>query len=266
MSEFFAAALSFPTVVFTVAMLVVAAYWVMVILGALGVDVLEFDVDASHGAGEGAMEGAMEGATEGAVEGATEGAVEGAVEGGVHGATEGAAEAGVEGAADGASHGLLGALLAAIRVKGVPITIVLSFLVFYAWIIAHLSTLYLLMGSSFDSGLTRGLLFVAAGVASFPLAALTARPLGSLVKEEVPVTRGDLVGKVVRVDTSRVDAKFGAATLDDGSGGLNLQIRCDADDNAMSRGSKALIMAWDASREAFEVTPFDNLLAKRTPE
>ncbi|MBL4687419.1 MAG: glycine zipper family protein [Nannocystaceae bacterium] len=246
MTEFFNAALSFPTVVFTVLLLVTVAYWTMVILGAMGVDVLEFDVD-------GAADGAAEGAAEGALEGAAHGAAEGAAEGAAHGVAEGAAH--------GSSHGLAGSLLAAFRVKGVPVTIVLSLVVFYGWIITHVTTLYVLQGASMDGGVLRGLLFVVGVVASFPLAALSARPLGRLVKEEVAATRQDLIGKIVRVDTSRVDQRFGSASYDDGAGGFIIQIRCDAEDNQLCRGSQALVMSWDDTREVYEVTPFDNLLA-----
>ena len=253
MIDFFSAALSFPTVVFTVALLAAGGYWSMVLLGALGVDILEFDVD---GATDGAVEGAAEGAAEGVAEGVTEGVAEGVAEAAAEGAAEAAAEGATEAIGSG-SHGLLGSLLSVVRIKGVPVTIVLSFALLYAWIIAHVGTLYVLMGTSTDSTLLRGALFVVASVSSIPLAALTARPLRGVVGEEVAVTRADLVGKIVRVGTSRVDARFGTATFDDGGGGLNLQIRCDAD-NGLCRGAQALILAWDKSREAFEVTPFDN--------
>jgi hypothetical protein len=116
MTEFFAAALSFPTVVFTVLLLIAGAYWMLVIVGAAGMDVLDFDIDVEIGA-DGAAEGAAEAAAEGAAEGAT------------------------EGAGHGGGGGIVGALMAAIRVKGVPLTIVLSLVVFYGWIITHLTTL-----------------------------------------------------------------------------------------------------------------------------
>jgi hypothetical protein len=47
MSEFLQTILSFPTVVWTVLLGVVLLYWVLVILGALDIDVLHVDADAS---------------------------------------------------------------------------------------------------------------------------------------------------------------------------------------------------------------------------
>lgn len=45
MSELLSAMLAFPTVIFTVLLGVVVTYWIFVILGALDIDMLEFDVD-----------------------------------------------------------------------------------------------------------------------------------------------------------------------------------------------------------------------------
>jgi len=260
MYEFFAATLSFPTVVFTVLLLVAVAYWGLVILGALGIDIMDFDAD---GAADGAAEGAMEGAAEGAAEAAVEGAAEAAAEGAAEAAAEGAAEGATEGAAEGASQGLAGALLSAIRVKNVPVTVVLTLVVFYGWLVTHLVTLLVLLDSSFDSSLIRGALFVGAGIAAIPLANLSARPLSGLGGEESSIGRKDLIGKVVRVDTSRVNARFGSGTFDDGAGGMILHIRCDDEANTLSRGSQALIVSWDEAREAYEVTPFDDLLDRK---
>ncbi|UOE18630.1 hypothetical protein NI17_017690 [Thermobifida halotolerans] len=43
MSDFFTAALGFPTVLFSFALVVVVSYWCLVVLGALGVDALDAD-------------------------------------------------------------------------------------------------------------------------------------------------------------------------------------------------------------------------------
>lgn len=59
MSEFFTAALGFPTVLFSFALLVVIGYWILVILGGLGLDLL--DADADDGAGTDGFAGFMSG-------------------------------------------------------------------------------------------------------------------------------------------------------------------------------------------------------------
>ncbi|MGI5166283.1 hypothetical protein ACQEU3_18185 [Spirillospora sp. CA-253888] len=52
MAEFLRAALGFPAVLFSFALLVVTGYWVLVLLGALGIDALDADADTgADGAG-----------------------------------------------------------------------------------------------------------------------------------------------------------------------------------------------------------------------
>lgn len=57
MGEFIDAALGFPTALFSFSLLVVAAYWTLVLLGGLGVDFLGAGTDADTGAGAGAEDG-----------------------------------------------------------------------------------------------------------------------------------------------------------------------------------------------------------------
>lgn len=60
MSEFFDTALSFPTVLFTFLLVVVAAYWLVVVLGGADIDLLDSDVDVDVDA-DGEPEGALAG-------------------------------------------------------------------------------------------------------------------------------------------------------------------------------------------------------------
>ena len=68
MQEFLDAVLSYPTVFFTVLLAAAFMYWVLVIVGAMGIDVLDIDFEgASEGVAEGAAEGAAEGLAEGEI-------------------------------------------------------------------------------------------------------------------------------------------------------------------------------------------------------
>ncbi|MEV5570091.1 DUF1449 domain-containing protein [Spirillospora sp. NPDC052269] len=53
MSAFLDAALGFPAALFSFALIVVAGYWVLVLLGALGLHVLDTDADTGAGVGHG---------------------------------------------------------------------------------------------------------------------------------------------------------------------------------------------------------------------
>lgn len=279
MQQFLDAILSYPTVFFTVLLAAAFLYWVLVIFGAMGIDVLDIDLDgASEGVAEGAAEGAMEGAAEGAMEGAAEGAMEGAAEGVAEGAMEGAAEGVTEGAAEGATEGisegaasgggsLFGGAMYALRLRSVPLTLVLSLVIMFGWVLCFLGTRWLI----FDLGLGPTWLIGTALlgtsiIASFLATSVVVRPLAGMLKVEKPVSRRDLVGRVVRIDTSRVDGRFGMARAEDGGAGLIVQVRCDAAENGLRRGSSALVVSYDSVREVYEVTPFDGEPDKPAPQ
>ncbi|MFY0576512.1 hypothetical protein ACN28S_21115 [Cystobacter fuscus] len=99
MTDFLAAILAFPTVLFTIPLGVVVGYWLTVIVGAVGIDVLDG------------------------------GDMGGALEGGAKGAIEGGAKAALEGHAHGSFLDVLG-------FGGVPTTVSVSFVVFLSWLLS----------------------------------------------------------------------------------------------------------------------------------
>lgn len=254
MQEFLDVILSYPTVFFTVLLAVVFLYWMMVIVGGLGIDVLDVDF-------EGASEGVAEGAAEGAAEGFAEGAAEGVAEGVAEGAAEGVAEGVSEGAAEGAGEvggGLLAGIFYALKLRSVPLTLVLSLVIMFGWAICFLGTRFLMIDMGLGPSWLIGTALVASSIiVAFPITSVVVRPLANVLKVEKPTSRRDLVGRVVRIDTSRVDNRFGMARAEDGGAGLIVQVRCDAEGNGLGRGSSALVVRYDAQREIYEVTPFD---------
>lgn len=243
MEEFLAVSLSYPTVIFTGLLVATFLYWLLVIVGALGIDVL--DASAGH---EGVAEGAAEGVAEGAAEGASEGASESlSGTGGDH--------------AHGGGHegGALVGKSFAFQLRSVPLTLVLSLVVLIGWILSWLGSRYLLHGMSLGPEWLIGTAVLATAIiVAFPITAVVVRPLALVLKVEKPVSRRDLVGKVVRIDTSRVDHRFGMAKAEDGAGGLLVQVRCDAEGHGLGRGSNALVVRYDATREVYEVVPLDD--------
>ncbi|MFI0410098.1 hypothetical protein [Actinomadura sp. 3N508] len=100
MGEFIDAAFGFPAALFTFSLFVVTGYWVLVLLGGLGIDFLG-GADADTGAGIGGETGALDGA-------------------------------GTEDAAD----GFVAERLAFLGLGGVPATVALSLLIALAWFAA----------------------------------------------------------------------------------------------------------------------------------
>jgi hypothetical protein len=240
MTEFLAAILAFPTVLFTIPLGVVVGYWLIVMVGAVGVDLLDGDI------GDFAL-GAKAGSIEGGVKGAVEGGAKAAVEGGAKAAMEGGAKAGAS-------------FLEVLGFGGVPVTVSVSFVVFLSWLMslafAHPAkeALGFLPGALVSGGLAA--LCLAVGLV---LAGLAVRPLRPMFAVQHAPRRSELMGRVCVIASGNVDGKFGHATFEDGGAGLLLNVVCDKD-NQLTRGEKALILAYDAARDAYEVEPVDWLL------
>jgi hypothetical protein len=252
MSPFLESILSFPTVFFTILMGVTLTYWLCVILGAVGIDVLDADVDLSAGAK--AASGVFEGGAK-AAGGLLEGGAKAAV--GVFEGTDAHGHAGHDHDAD--SHGT--GLFASLGFTGIPVTISFSFVIFAAWIlsIASRNTVYELLGSLLPGALIGGSLFVLCSVLGTLAASLAVRPLRPVFIAKQAPRRDSLMGRVCTINSGSVTGTHGHATLADGGAGLILNVFC-ARENQLKRGDQALILDYDSARDVYEVEPVDFLL------
>lgn len=249
MQEFLTTIVSFPTIVFTCALALVLLYWIVVIFGALDLDFLDsiLGLDTVDAAVNGAIE-SIEGAADGAVEGAAD-AVDGAAEGAAGGAD----------LADGESGGLLSGLLNAMGVRGVPITIVGTFVIFWAWIISYLATRFL--GTLAASVLVALTIAIGSGLGALVMAAVSSRPFRKLFVTHQAPRRASLVGKMCTVLSARVDAEFGRAEIQDGGAGFVAEVRCPQD-NDLKRGAQALVYRYEPSEGIFFIGPVDAALTE----
>jgi hypothetical protein len=241
MAEVLALALSFPSVVFTVLLGVVLVYWAFVMVGVIHI-------------GEGS-----EGALEGKLEGATKGLLEGAVDNAGHHA-ELDADIDVDGDDGG---GVLAALMSALHLKSVPVTVVFSLIVTFAWLVSVVSMQFLtrlapaLVGPLLSIGVLLG-----AFVLALPLTSFAARPLAKVFALKHAPAKSDFIGRTCIVRTGTVTSKFGEATLPDGGAGLVIRVRIE-DGKQLGRGEQALIVDYDAERETFLVEPMREVLSDR---
>jgi hypothetical protein len=238
MTDFLAAILAFPTVLFTIPLGIVVGYWLTVMVGAVGIDLLDGDL------GDFAL-----------------GAKTGALEGGVKGAVEGGAKAAVEGSAHESAS-----FLEVLGFGGVPVTVSVSFVVFLSWLVslAVARPLQGMLGALPGALVTGGLATGSLGVGLL-LAGLVVRPLRPLFATQQAPRRAELMGRVCVIASGRVDGRFGHATFADGGAGLILNVVCDKD-NQLGRGQQALILGYDAARDAYEVEPVDWLLPEELPQ
>ncbi|GMV42509.1 MAG: hypothetical protein AMXMBFR64_42250 [Myxococcales bacterium] len=260
MTEFLAAILAFPTVVFTILLGVVVIYWGFVVLGALDMDFLDVHLDGADGALDGAAEAAL-----GGVDGAAHAAGHGSLDAldGVDG-LDGAADGAAEGLHEAAGHGHEGvaSLFSALGLRGVPLTVSLSFVVLLAW----LSSVVVMeaLGGLGDSALMR--LIVGAGVTIASLgvglagARLAIKPLRRFFVTHAGPESRSLIGEVCVISTSRVDDHFGQAEVADGGAGLLVQVRSADKAKQLGRGERALIIDYDPAHGIFHVVPYDQLL------
>ena len=246
MNEFLSAILSFPTVFFTVLLLVIILYWLMVIVGAVGTDVFHVGEAAS-----GAVEGKIEGVVGGAVEGKIEGVVSGAIEGHVEGATE----------LDAADGG--GGFLAMLGFGMVPATLVISSQVLWAWVLCLLGAR---VGA--EAGLPGWSVQVVVPIVAVflggVLTGVLVRTIARFIVRQEPLRHVDLVGKLCTITTGRVDANFGQGLISEHGVDLTVSVRCDPP-NALRRNAQAVIVGYDAHHQFFLVEAYDQIITPLQP-
>jgi len=221
MMEFLDVAFALPTAVWSAALLVVGLYWLLVIAGALDIDIWHID---SGGDIDVDIDVHLDGAH------------------------------GHDGALDGLSG--LAKLLQVLGLRQVPLTVALSFVTFFGWIASFCGMAWgaPLLHGALPAGLTAALVTVGSLAVGVVVGALAARPLGPVFAERPARRRSELIGRACRLSTLRVDGRFGQAEVDDGGSPLVVQVRCDHE-NGLQKGDEALLVHFDASREAFIIEP-----------
>jgi hypothetical protein len=209
-------------VIFTIALGIILLYWGFVLLGALDIDLL----------GGGDVSGAAKGIGD-------------MVSGGAKGGAEALK---IDGDGGG---GLLG-------LGSVPITISISFVVLAGWCLSLLGSFYgaRVLG---DGTLIALLVLVAALLFALPIAALLVKPLAPVFAVREGKSNMDYVGHICTITTGHVDDGFGQATIEDGATVLVISVRCDRT-GVLSRGSKALVVDFDSTRQAYIVEPAGELV------
>jgi hypothetical protein len=256
MGPFLDAILAFPTVCFTILLGVTLTYWLFVILGAAGVDLLDGNAVAGAKAASGALAGGAK-----AVGGVLGG---GKAAGGVlHGGSHGAHGAHGHHPHDGpeADSGLF----AALGFSGIPVTVSASFVIFASWTLSLLgrNPAHAVLGSLLPGALINGGVGLVSLVLGTLVASLAVRPLRPVFVARHAPGREALMGRLCTISSGNVTQSFGQATIEDGGAGLILNVFCDKA-NPLKRGDRALILGYDAARDVYEVEPVDWLLPEET--
>ena len=208
--------------IFTIPLGVCLVYWLLVVVGALGVDLLD-------GGGDGVDGGADVDVGDGDVGG---------------------------GEAEGAAKGLL----SLVGFGSAPVTVVVSFLSFFAWTASLVGSAYLapVLGGVLPGWAAAAAVLAAAIVLGSVLTRLAVAPLRKVFAATSAPERRQLLGKLCTVQSGRVDGRFGQASFDDGGAGLLLNVTC-AKENRLKKGDRAVIVDHDPVRDVFEIEPADFL-------
>ena len=151
--------------------------------------------------------------------------------------------------------GGIAGIFARLGLGGLPIMLVLTLLVFAAWVLTYFVHLLLL---AHVPGALRWLL--GAGVAllapvpAILVTSIVLRPLRRRLLRLHPQPTTSLLGRIAVVRTPEVDGTHGMADLDDGGAGLVLQVRGDGA-TGMNRGDRVVLIAHDAGANTWEVVP-----------
>ncbi|EAU62711.1 conserved hypothetical protein [Stigmatella aurantiaca DW4/3-1] len=225
-------------------------YWLCVILGAAGVDMLDGDVAAGAKAAGGTFEGGAK-------------ALGGVLEGSAKGAAEGIAGAAKAAGGHDADADLDAGALSGLGFAGIPVTISGSFIVFASWTLSLLGSgaAHELLGPVLPGGVISGGMLLLSLLLGTVLAALAVRPLRPIFVASKAPSRETLMGRVCIINSGTVTGSFGQATFADGGAGLILNVFCSKA-NQLKRGDQALILGYDPARDVYEVEPVDWLLAE----
>lgn len=149
--------------------------------------------------------------------------------------------------------------LTALGLRGVPLTVWLSFFVLIAWVAMLLGSVVVgpWLAAATGSFVSSALIAVAGMTASAVLTSFAVRPVRKLFAAPVGPKNLALVGKVCTVTTMRVDGGFGQAEIHDGGAGLLVQVR-SVEPNDLTRGSHALVFEYDADEGVYHVTEVEH--------
>lgn len=204
---------SLPTVFFTVLMAIILLYWVTVIIGAMDFDLL--------GGGDVDVDVDLD------------------------------ADADLDVDAD-TDIGALSSALSGLRLTAVPLTISISLIVFWAWVLCYVG-----MWAGAELPLVRWLLALIVTPLSLflglILASFCVRPLIPLFATARAPRAQDIVGLECTVVTGRVDANFGQARCNDAGRVVMIAVRSPGE--VLSKGQRALILSYDPAARTYELAP-----------
>lgn len=148
-------------------------------------------------------------------------------------------------------------MLVALGFRRMPFFIVVSSIGFAWWVVTMVAQLYIVPLIPLPNWITGLIVLLGAFVVALPLAAMVVRPLKPIFADRGEGARApDFVGRACKIVTGSVDEKFGQAEVIVDAAHHILQVSAHTP-NALTRGSSALILQYDASIKRYEVEAYE---------
>lgn len=190
MNAFLEIILEFPTIIYSILLGVVFLYWIIAAFGLVDIDSFDLDMD---------LDADMD------------------------------VDADVDVNAEGA-EGLAG-LLVTWGLTGVPLTVVVSLLVMFSWLLTYFASYFSfgLLGNNPIGYLIGAAVICVSFAISIPLTAKIIVPLRPIFRKAYAVENIEkvLLGRAVKIRSSRVDDSFGEAVFEEDGSPLILRVRSD---------------------------------------
>ncbi len=155
---------------------------------------------------------------------------------------------------DSVAHAIGGFLLS-FGLTGVPVTLVFSLLILFAWLLTCIASIFVLPLLPIDSIpiltiITGLVIVVVAFVLALYLTEWSIRPMKRLFIRHDAKNNQDFIGRECIVSSLDVNEKTGQAKLEDGGVPLLLSVRAEIP-NTLTKGSKAILMSYNKEKNYY---------------
>ncbi|MFK8010833.1 MAG: hypothetical protein AB8B80_02250 [Marinicellaceae bacterium] len=208
---------SFPIIVYTFLMAIIICYWLLAVLGAVDIEMFDvnFDVDLD-----------LE--------------------------IDGDIGTDIDSNATGLK-GVTGFLLKW-GLTGVPVTVVVSILVAYSWLVCYVivSLVYPMITIDLIKLILGFVLLVLSFGLAIPITSWSIKPIKKLFITHDAVMKSSLIGSVCTVKTGTVTNRFGQATYDDGGAGMIFDVRAE-EALGIKKGDSVILVEYNEEDGSYKI-------------
>lgn len=149
---------------------------------------------------------------------------------------------------------VLAGLFLKFGLNGVPVTLVLTLISMFGWLVSYYADYYLL--TPYTSGVIEfflgGVVFLGSLFIAILITAQIIKPIRKLFGDSLANNSKKILGQTLIVRTLRVDAAFGEARLNDGGAGLVLKVRASGE-HKFKKGDRVVAYEYLTDKNIYRV-------------